>query len=72
MNQVYHVIKFLGQEDGQEVCEVVDYSREAKGPHRLTFRPIRDGESLTVYFDRIMNKYWWETGKNKRKYHELE
>ena len=64
------VIKFLKRnEDGDEVCEVMDYSREAQGPEVVTFRPIEDGETLTEYFDKIMNKYWWQTGKNKRRYH---
>lgn len=65
------MIRFCDSSEHEVTVEVMDYSRESKGPLTFTFRHIDSGESLDQYFDRIMNKYWWETGKNKRRYHEL-
>ena len=65
------MIRFLGKtEEGDERVAVADYSRERKGELEFTFRPIEDGEPIQWYFDKIMNTYWWETGKNKRRWQD--
>ena len=65
------MIRFLGKtDDGQERVAVVDYSREAEGEHEFTFRAQKEGEPIQWYFDKIMNAYWWNTGKNKRRYQD--
>ena len=65
------MIRFLGKDDnGDEQVAVVDYSREAEGELEFTFRPIEDGEPIQWYFDKIMNAYYWHTGKNKRRYQD--
>lgn len=66
------MIQFKGRTSGGlEILEACDYSREHLPPKEFTFRQIEPGETLSEYFDKIMNKYWWETGKNKRRYHEI-
>lgn len=66
------MIRILGKnKEGDTEVEVVDYFRESHGYSRFSFRPIADDETTFMYFDRIMNKYWYITGKNKRRYHEL-
>ncbi len=65
------MIRFLGKtKDGDERVAVVDWSRRKKGELEFTFRTIEDGEPYQWYLDRIMNAYWWETGKNKRRYQD--
>lgn len=65
------MIKFKGRTDeGLEILEVSDYSREDKGAVEFTFRQIDKGEPVQWYFDKIMNEYWWRTGKNKRRYQD--
>lgn len=65
------MIKFKGVNDeGLEVFEIVDYSREKKGPIEITFRQQEDDEPLWWYLDRVMNQYWWESGKNKRRWQD--
>ena len=67
------MIKFKGRtERGLEIVEVVDYSRERQGSREFTFRQIEPDEPIQWYFDKIMNKYWWITGKNKRRYDKDE
>lgn len=65
------MIHFKGRtEDGLEIVEVIDFSRERKGSHEFTFRQIQPEEPIQWYFDKIMNEYWWQTGKNKRRYQD--
>ena len=67
------MIRFKGKtDDGQELVAVQDYSRRGRGEIEFTFRAIENDEPIQWYFDRLMNKYWYLTGKNKRKYHEDE
>jgi len=65
------MIRFKGKtEDGNEVVAVEDYSRRGRGEIEFSFRPIEEGEPIQWYFDKIMNEYWWITGKNKRRYQD--
>ncbi len=77
------MIRFLGKtEDGDERVSVVDWSRRKRNERGLcsrsskadelefTFRTIEPGEPYQWYLDKIMNAYWWETGKNKRRYQD--
>ena len=65
------MIRFKGtNDDGTEQVAVVDWSRRGRGEIEFTFRPIEPDEPIQWYFDKIMNEYWWQTGKNKRRYQD--